>query len=183
VASAQGTPARYVNTGADIGQPYTGSIEVKDDRDAIKLGHRTVLIIEDDATFAAILLELAREKQFKGVVTTEGAGTLALTKKFRPDVIMLDLGLTDIDGRAVLDMLKHDVYTRHIPVHVISGLDGIARAHARRLCRHGEARQPSSHRRGARRRPRAGGAAPAPGRPCRPRRRAAPEDGRVHRRR
>jgi signal transduction histidine kinase/CheY-like chemotaxis protein/HAMP domain-containing protein len=128
VAVSTSTPARYVNTGADVGQAYVGSVEVKDDRDLIKLGDRTVLIVEDDAKFAAILLEFAREKEFKGVVTTEGASALALAKKFRPDVIMLDLGLTDIDGWAVLDMLKHDVYTRHIPVHVISGLDGIARA-------------------------------------------------------
>jgi CheY-like chemotaxis protein len=128
VASTAGTPARYVNTGADVGQAYVASIEVKDDRDAIRLGDRSVLIVEDDATFAGVLLDLAREKGFKGLVTTEGAGTLALAKKFRPDVIMLDLGLADIDGWAVLDMLKHDVYTRHVPVHVISGLDGIARA-------------------------------------------------------
>src|SRR5262249_40962461 len=94
----------------------------------IKLGDRTVMIVEDDAKFAGILLELAREKGFKGVVTTEGAGTLTLAKKFRPDAILLDLGLTDIDGWTVLDLLKHDLNTRHIPVHVISGLDGLARA-------------------------------------------------------
>jgi HAMP domain-containing protein/signal transduction histidine kinase/CheY-like chemotaxis protein len=143
VASAAGTPARYVNTGADVGQAYVGSIEVKDDRDAIRLGDRSVLIVEDDATFAGILLELAREKGFKGLVTTEGAGTLTLAKKYRPDIILLDLGLTDIDGWAVLDMLKHDVYTRHIPVHVISGLDGIARA--RTLGAYAVTAKPASH--------------------------------------
>ncbi len=126
-----------------MGQAYIGSLEVKDDRDLIKLGDRTVLIVEDDAKFAGILLELAREKEFKGVVTTEGASTLALAKKFRPDIIMLDLGLTDIDGWAVLDMLKHDVYTRHIPVHVISGLDGIWRA--RNLGAYAVTAKPASH--------------------------------------
>jgi CheY-like chemotaxis protein len=128
IASTTGTPARYVNTGADVGPSYTAQIEVRDDRDAIRLGDRAVLIVEDDAAFAGILLEIAREKGLKGIVTTEGAGTLTLAKKFRPDAILLDLGLTDIDGWAVLDLLKHDIQTRHIPVHVISGFDGLSRA-------------------------------------------------------
>jgi signal transduction histidine kinase/CheY-like chemotaxis protein/HAMP domain-containing protein len=128
IATSTDTPARYINTGADVGPHFGASIEVRDDRDAIRFGDRTVLIIEDDATFAGILLELVREKGMKGVVTTEGAGTLTLAKKFRPDAIMLDLGLTDIDGWAVLDLLKHDVQTRHIPVHVISGFEGLGRA-------------------------------------------------------
>ena len=70
-----------------------------------------MLIVEDDVTFASILLDLAREAGLKGVVSTAGAGTLALARKLQPDAITLDLGLDDINGFVLLDLLKHDPET------------------------------------------------------------------------
>jgi CheY-like chemotaxis protein len=91
-----------------------------DDRDAINRGDAVVLIVEDDQPFASILLNMAREAGFKGVVTGEGAAVVPLAKRFRPDAITLDIGLPDMDGFALLDLLKRNPETRHIPVHVIS---------------------------------------------------------------
>ena len=91
-----------------------------DDRETISRGDPVVLIVEDDQRFAAILLTMAREAGFKGVVTGEGAGVVALARRFRPDAITLDIGLPDMDGYALLDLLKRNPETRHIPVHVIS---------------------------------------------------------------
>jgi CheY-like chemotaxis protein len=82
-----------------------------------------VLIVEDDPTFASILLDAAHEAGLKGVVSTAGAGTLAMARKLQPSAITLDLGLADIDGFVLLDLLKHDPDTRQIPIHVISGVD------------------------------------------------------------
>jgi CheY-like chemotaxis protein len=82
-----------------------------------------VLIVEDDPTFAAILLDAAHEAGLKGVVSTAGAGTLAMARKLQPSAITLDLGLADIDGFVLLDLLKHDADTNHVPIHVISGVD------------------------------------------------------------
>ncbi len=93
---------------------------VLDDRDTIQRGDATVLIVEDDPHFASIMLTMAREAGFKGVVTGEGAGVLPLAKRFRPDAITLDIGLPDMDGFALLDLLKRNPETRHIPVHIIS---------------------------------------------------------------
>jgi CheY-like chemotaxis protein len=94
--------------------------EVSDDRDS--LGDAPfVLIVEDDPTFASILLDLAREAGLKGVVSTAGAGTLTMARKMQPDAITLDLGLSDIDGFVLLDLLKHDPHTSTLPIHVISG--------------------------------------------------------------
>ena len=82
-----------------------------------------MLIVEDDPTFATILLDAAHEAGLKGVVSTAGAGTLAMARKLQPTAITLDLGLSDIDGFVLLDLLKHDPQTRHVPIHVISGAD------------------------------------------------------------
>ncbi len=76
--------------------------------------------MEDDPHFANILLEIAHEKQFKGIVTTRGESALSLVHRYHPDAITLDLLLPDIDGWTVLDRLKIDPTTRHIPVHIIS---------------------------------------------------------------
>ncbi|MFL5330062.1 MAG: HAMP domain-containing protein [Gemmataceae bacterium] len=94
--------------------------EFGDDRDDIHPGDRVVLIVENDAGFARFLLDAAREKSFKGLVTSLGATALALTRDFKPDAITLDIYLPDIAGWRVLERLKNDVSTRHIPVCVIS---------------------------------------------------------------
>ncbi|HEX8618096.1 MAG TPA: response regulator, partial [Thermoanaerobaculia bacterium] len=101
--------------------------QVPDDRDDISPGDRTVLIVEDDVTFASILLDMAHDKGFKGIVATRGETALQLAPRFRPDAITLDIALPDMEGWTVLDRLKHDRLTRHIPVHIISGDDETAR--------------------------------------------------------
>ena len=79
-----------------------------------------VLIVEDDIGFAGILLDLARERGFKGLVANSGIVALALAQKYKPSAITLDIRLPDRDGWTVLDRLKHDPDTRHIPVHIIT---------------------------------------------------------------
>jgi HAMP domain-containing protein/signal transduction histidine kinase/DNA-binding response OmpR family regulator len=99
------------------------TVEFNDDRDSIAPGDRVVLIVEDDAAFGEILLELARSNGLKGVLSTAGSGTLALARRLMPDAITLDLGLADIDGWVLFDLLRHDPKTRGIPISVISGSD------------------------------------------------------------
>jgi HAMP domain-containing protein/signal transduction histidine kinase/CheY-like chemotaxis protein len=93
---------------------------VNDDRGSIGPGDRVLLIVEDDPHFAEILLDLARERGFKGLVTHRADKALTLAREYLPTAITLDLRLPDADGWTVLDRLKHDWTTRHIPVHVMS---------------------------------------------------------------
>eukprot|EP01114_Cavostelium_apophysatum_P015345 TRINITY_DN4155_c0_g2_i3.p1 TRINITY_DN4155_c0_g2~~TRINITY_DN4155_c0_g2_i3.p1 ORF type:complete len:1359 (+),score=380.41 TRINITY_DN4155_c0_g2_i3:553-4629(+) len=104
----------------------TGSLveysSVLDDRGLVTPGDPSVLIVEDDERFAKVLLEFAREKNFKGIVTQRGDSALSLARDYLPSAILLDIDLPDIDGFTVLDRLKRDPNTRHIPVHVMSSL-------------------------------------------------------------
>ncbi|MFN3792282.1 HAMP domain-containing protein [Massilia sp.] len=95
---------------------------VLDDRGLVTPGDPSVLIVEDDERFAKVLLDFAREKNFKGVVTRRGDSALSLARDYLPSAILLDIDLPDIDGFTVLDRLKRDPNTRHIPVHVMSSL-------------------------------------------------------------
>ena len=79
-----------------------------------------LLIVENDVNFAQILLNMARERGFKGIVAVQGDTGLALAHEFRPDAITLDIRLPMLDGWTVLDRLKRHPATRHIPVHIIS---------------------------------------------------------------
>ncbi len=96
---------------------------VEDDRDDITPGDRCLLIVEDDAGFASALLALARDRGFKGLVAESGRAGLELAQRHVPSAVLLDIGLPDIDGMSVMEHLKEDLETRHIPVHVISGGD------------------------------------------------------------
>ena len=93
---------------------------ISDDRSAIEDGDRVLLIVEDDPAFAQILLDLARDRGFKGVVAQRADRALALAREYQPTAVTLDLRLPDVDGWTILDRLKHDPATRHIPVHIIS---------------------------------------------------------------
>ncbi|MBK7866610.1 MAG: response regulator [Ignavibacteriales bacterium] len=99
-------------------QPKPQSIN--DDRSLIKSEDKTILIIEDDSTFAKLLYNECKEKNFKGLIALNGGDGLELARKYLPTAILLDLGLPDINGIEVLDFLKSDSNTRHIPVHIVS---------------------------------------------------------------
>ncbi len=97
--------------------------EVDDDREDLQEGDRVVLVVEDDATFARTVLDVARERGFKTLAALRGDAGLALAHEFKPDAIVLDMNLPVMDGWTVLDHLKHHPATRHIPVHIVSAGD------------------------------------------------------------
>jgi len=86
----------------------------------VQPGDNVLLIIEDDPHYARVLLGLARDKGFKGLVATKGAAGLALTRQYKPTAISLDIFLPDMLGWTVLNQVKLDPQLRHIPVQVIS---------------------------------------------------------------
>jgi CheY-like chemotaxis protein/signal transduction histidine kinase/CHASE3 domain sensor protein len=94
-----------------------------DDRDSLAANRRVLLVVEDDQTFAGIVSDLAREIGFQCLVAGTAEEALNLAKRFNPSAIVLDVGLPDQSGLAVLDRLKRDDATRHIPIHVVSGSD------------------------------------------------------------
>ncbi|WP_426735398.1 HAMP domain-containing protein [Myxococcus faecalis] len=98
-------------------------LAVEDDRDHIREGDRVLLIIEDDLKFARIMVQLAREKGFKALVATRGDTGLSMANEFQPHAVTLDIQLPVVDGWSVLDRLKRNPRTRHIPVHIISVMD------------------------------------------------------------
>jgi signal transduction histidine kinase/CheY-like chemotaxis protein len=99
-------------------------IFVEDDRDNVKPHEATVLIIEDDQTFAELLLAKCRAEGFKCVLSPRGRDCVGFAERFFPHGILLDLRLPDMDGLDVLTDLKSNAKTRNIPVHVFSGADG-----------------------------------------------------------
>lgn len=100
-----------------------GLKKVDDDRDSIMPEDETILVIEDDEAFAKIVRDLSRKRGFKCLVAEEGRVGLELAKRYRPTGIVLDVGLPQMDGWAVMEQLKRQPETRHIPVHFMSATD------------------------------------------------------------
>ena len=90
---------------------------------AAPTGARKILVIEDDVDFANVLAQLARELDFTPMLAHTAEDGLAIARRDRPSGVLLDMGLPDRSGLSVLDMLKHDPQTRHIPVHVVAATD------------------------------------------------------------
>ncbi len=98
-------------------------IAMEDDRDRLTPGSRRILIVEDDERFAAILRDLAHELGFQCIIVHTGADALLAARTLQPNAIVLDMKLPDHSGLGVLDQLKRDPRTRHVPVHVASVAD------------------------------------------------------------
>lgn len=101
---------------------------IDDDRNNLETGDQVLLVIEDDPGFAKILLDLARKRGFKCLVTKDGEAGLHFADFYRPAAIILDIGLPGMDGWEVMERLKEYPGTRHIPVHFMSAFDQSADA-------------------------------------------------------
>ena len=93
---------------------------IPDDRNEILEGDTVLLIVDDDPHYSRVLLGLARDKGFKAIVANRGGTALALAREFQPTAITLDVFLPDMLGWTVLNNLKLDPATRHIPVQMLS---------------------------------------------------------------
>ncbi|HYP34235.1 MAG TPA: response regulator [Burkholderiaceae bacterium] len=109
---------------APMAAPESLAAAFVDDRDAPASDkERVLLVVEDDAIFAGVLHKLAHEMRYRCLVAPTAAEALDLATRFLPDAILLDVRLPDDSGLSVLQFLKDDARTRHIPVHVVAGED------------------------------------------------------------
>ncbi|HTW75113.1 MAG TPA: response regulator, partial [Steroidobacteraceae bacterium] len=98
----------------------TPAEEIVDDREALQQGEPTLLIVEDDPHYARVLLNLARDRGFRALVAKTGTEALELARRHRPTAITLDVFLPDMLGWTVLNQLKRDPTTRHVPVQILT---------------------------------------------------------------
>jgi CheY-like chemotaxis protein len=119
---------RYEETDTKASDAVVFANAADDDRAHIATGDRVLLIVENDLAFARVLLNGARRAGFKGLVTSTGASALTMAREFHPSVITLDIHLPDMPGWRILDRLKADLVTRHIPICVVSTDDARDRA-------------------------------------------------------
>ncbi len=93
---------------------------IEDDRARLSGNSRLILIVEDDATFARILCDLVHELDFQCLIAATADEGVTLARQYLPHAVILDMNLPDHTGLSVLDRIKRDVRTRHIPVHIVS---------------------------------------------------------------
>jgi CheY-like chemotaxis protein/signal transduction histidine kinase/HAMP domain-containing protein len=130
-------PQTYVGPSTSIAAPVEGRLrssvspvqlavaehpveKIADDRDNLQPDDAVLLIVEDDAHYARVLCDLSRDKGFKVLVATRGAEALALAQEYHPTAVSLDVFLPDMLGWTVLNHLKQDPATRHIPVQMLT---------------------------------------------------------------
>ena len=105
------------------GLPPVPAVSVEDDRDRLTPGSTVILVVEDDPVFARTLVGLVRRKGYLALAAGDGESGLALARTYKPTGILLDVMLPGLDGWTVIERLKADAATRHIPVHFVSALD------------------------------------------------------------
>jgi signal transduction histidine kinase/HAMP domain-containing protein/DNA-binding response OmpR family regulator len=114
--------------GAALPIPVEAAESMHDDAHDIQQGDHLLLIVENDSGFAQCLLEAAHTHGFKGLIASRGLAAIEAARKFLPEAITLDINLPDMEGWRVLDRLKDDPHTRHIPVYVITTEEDVHRA-------------------------------------------------------
>jgi HAMP domain-containing protein/CheY-like chemotaxis protein/signal transduction histidine kinase len=123
-SSAVRTPlvhASNLDSAQEMLAPAPAELEqIPDDRMDVEPGDSILLIVEDDPHYAKIILDLARDNDFKAIVAMRGADAIELAKQYQPTAVSLDVFLPDMLGWTVLSQLKQNPLTRHIPVQVVT---------------------------------------------------------------
>ncbi len=120
---AQAIPDPAPLTSHPVQRSEHRAARTEDDRERLLPHRRLILIVEDDESFSRILADLARELNFQVLLSHTAAEAFTLASRYLPSAVILDIGLPDHSGLSVIDRLKTDVRTRHIPIHVVSGYD------------------------------------------------------------
>lgn len=94
--------------------------DIPDDRESISENDKVILIVEDDTNFAKSLLDFTRKRGYKGIVSVRGDHALNLALVYKPVGVLLDIQLPMKSGWEVMDDLKNNSHTKHIPVHMMS---------------------------------------------------------------
>lgn len=113
-------------TRPESNKEYTATIipqNIPDDRNSITASDRAILIVEDDVNFAKSLLDYTRKRNYRGIVAVRGDEGIELARKYNPLGILLDIQLPVKNGWEVMEELKNDAQTRHIPVHIMSSYE------------------------------------------------------------
>jgi HAMP domain-containing protein/CheY-like chemotaxis protein/signal transduction histidine kinase len=105
---------------AVVALPDRAVEQILDDRTILAPGDSILLVVEDDPHYARILMDLAHDEGFKVLVAMRGADALELALEFSPSAISLDIFLPDMLGWTVLNQLKQNAKTRHIPVQIVT---------------------------------------------------------------
>ncbi|MFP3555119.1 response regulator [Paraburkholderia sp. SIMBA_049] len=123
-------PSPVAQTASMAAPALSGNAQptIGDDRDNLRHENRLILAIEDDLVFAEILRDLTHELEFDFVHATDATTGLTLVRDMQPTAVLLDVGLPDRSGLTVLEWLKNDPATRHIPIHIVSATDHAEKA-------------------------------------------------------
>jgi signal transduction histidine kinase/CheY-like chemotaxis protein len=112
----------------EVEEPPQLENEAGDDRAEVQPGDSLALIVENDLAFAKVMLDAARGQGLKAIVAGSGAAALAMIRDYQPSMVTLDIFLPDMQGWRILERLKADLSTRHVPVCVVSTDDARERA-------------------------------------------------------
>ncbi len=84
----------------------------------------TILVVDDEPRNVKLLASHLKSDGFKPITADNGKKALELAASKNPDVILLDVMMPDMDGFEVTRRLKADSRTQHIPVVLVTSLDG-----------------------------------------------------------
>ena len=120
VAQRAAAPATPQPAFQPVALPVARVEEIPDDRESLSEDAPVLLVVEDDPHYARILVNLARERGFKVLLARTGTEALALASKHPLSAVSLDVFLPDMLGWTVLNQLKRNSETRHIPVQILT---------------------------------------------------------------
>ncbi|MDR3419585.1 MAG: response regulator [Nevskia sp.] len=125
-AVSEGAPADRPPPTEAVAAPAPAPAATPAAKASAATGAPALLVIEDDKVFAKVLAGMVQKRGYRALLAHDAASGLALAREL-PAAILLDIHLPDLDGWSVLQKLKSDAATRHIPVHIVSGADETAR--------------------------------------------------------